>query len=234
MSAALSLRSGGGRASLSVKPLESTNAVLHVMSDSTACTPFSDPRPCARLVVSADDFGISPRINEGIVRAHREGIVTSTSLMAVGRAFEHAVQCCRDTPTLDIGVHLTLIAEQPLLTSRSSLTGNDGRFPESAGAFLRRWLTGSIRQADVQAEWSAQIERILAQGIRVTHLDSHQHVHCLPGLADLSQCLAKRYQHPFRTGAGGRSAEGAMVKPARHQAPVRWLRPWGAAGCWRA
>ena len=149
------------------------------------------------MVVNADDFGISPRINEGVVRAHREGIVTSTSLMAVGRAFEHAVQCCRDTPTLDIGVHLTLIAEQPLLTSRSSLTGNDGRFPESAGAFLRRWLTGSIRQADVQAEWSAQIERVLAQGIRVTHLDSHQHVHCLPGLADLSQCLAKRYHIPF-------------------------------------
>jgi chitin disaccharide deacetylase len=167
------------------------------MSESTACTPFSDPRPCARLVVSADDFGISPRINEGVVRAHREGIVTSASLMAVGRAFEHAVQCCRDTPTLDIGVHLTLTAEQPLLTSRSSLIGGGGRFPESAGPFLRRWLTCSLRQADVQAEWSAQIERILAQGIRLTHLDSHQHVHCLPGLANLSQRLAKRYGIPF-------------------------------------
>ena len=117
--------------------------------------------------------------------------------MAVGRAFEQAVQCCRAVPALDVGVHLTLVAERPLLPCRSSLTGDDGRFPASAGAFLRRWLTGSIRRADVQAEWSAQIERVLDHGIRVTHLDSHQHVHILPGLADLSLHLAARYNIPF-------------------------------------
>ena len=96
-----------------------------------------------------------------------------------------------------MGVHLTLVAERPLLPHGSSLTGDDGRFPASAGAFLRRWLTGSIRRADVQAEWSAQIERVLDHGIRVTHLDSHQHVHILPGLADLSLQLAARYNIPF-------------------------------------
>jgi predicted glycoside hydrolase/deacetylase ChbG (UPF0249 family) len=149
------------------------------------------------MVVNADDFGISARINEGIVVSHRAGIVTATSLMAVGSAFEQAVQCCRAAPALDVGVHLTLVAERPLLARRSSLAGDDGRFPESAAAFLRRWLTGSIRRADVQAEWSAQIERVLDHGIRVTHLDSHQHVHILPGLADLSLNLAARYNIPF-------------------------------------
>lgn len=150
-----------------------------------------------RLVVNADDFGISTRINEGIVRAHCEGIVTSTSLMAVGRAFAHAVECCNLVPTLDVGVHLTLVAEQPLLPERTSLVGDDGRFPEGAGALLRRWLRGRIRSADVRAEWSAQIERVLDHGIRVTHLDSHQHVHALPGLAEVCLELAARYQIPF-------------------------------------
>ncbi|MDO8941734.1 MAG: ChbG/HpnK family deacetylase, partial [Desulfobacterales bacterium] len=157
----------------------------------------SGQRPSIRLVVNADDFGLSTRINEGILLAHRAGIVTATSLMAVGRAFEQAVQCCRTVPALDVGVHLTLVAERPLLPHRSSLTGDDGRFPASAGAFLQHWLTGSIRRADVQAEWSAQIERVLDHGIRVTHLDSHQHVHILPGLADLSLRLAARYNIPF-------------------------------------
>jgi predicted glycoside hydrolase/deacetylase ChbG (UPF0249 family) len=157
----------------------------------------SGQRPSIRLVVNADDFGLSTRINEGILLAHRAGIVTATSLMAVGRAFEQAVQCCRTVPALDVGVHLTLVAERPLLPHRSSLTGDDGRFPASAGAFLQHWLTGRIRRADVQAEWSAQIERVLDHGIRVTHLDSHQHVHILPGLADLSLRLATRYNIPF-------------------------------------
>ena len=69
--------------------------------------------PSIRLIVNADDFGISERINEGIVLAHRLGIVTGTSLMAVGRAFEQAVKWCRAFPSLDVGVHLTLVAESP-------------------------------------------------------------------------------------------------------------------------
>ena len=157
----------------------------------------SGHRPLIRLVVNADDFGISDRINAGILQAHREGIVTATSLMAAGRAFEHAVQVSRTTPSLDVGVHLTLVAETPLLRRKSSLVGSEGRFPASAGAFTCRWLTGSVRRADVAAEWSAQIERVLENGIRVSHLDSHQHVHVLPGLFDLTWELAARYGIPF-------------------------------------
>ncbi len=167
------------------------------MSDTTARVPTSGQHASIRLIVNADDFGISARINEGIMAAHQTGMVTSTSLMAVGRAFEQAVELCRSIPTLDVGVHLTLVAEQPLLPGTSSVTGDDGRFAASAGDFLRRWLTGSIRIEEVQAEWSAQIERVLDHGIRVTHLDSHQHIHILPGLADLSLRLAAHYDIPF-------------------------------------
>jgi len=150
-----------------------------------------------RLIVNADDFGISERVNAGIVMAHRAGIVTATSLMAAGRAFEQAVQWCRMLPSLDVGVHLTLVAEKPLRPKGSSLTGSDGRFPISIGAFLQRCLAGRIRLSDVQAELSAQIERVLDQGIRPTHLDSHQHVHALPVISALTQRLAARYGIPF-------------------------------------
>jgi predicted glycoside hydrolase/deacetylase ChbG (UPF0249 family) len=144
-------------------------------------------------VVNADDFGVSERVNAGIVGAHREGIVTATSLMAVGRAFEHAVGLLQGAPSLDVGVHLTLVAERPLRQAHSTLAGPDGRLPPGAGAFAQRWLSGRIRRADVEAEWSAQIERVLESGIRPSHLDSHQHVHVLPGLLDLARELAGRH-----------------------------------------
>ena len=148
-------------------------------------------------MVNADDFGVSERVNSGIVHAYREGVVTATSLMAVGRAFEHAVRLARAVPDLDVGVHLALVAERPLRPEGRSLTGTDGRFPPGAGAFTLGWLTGRIRRADVEAEWSAQIERVLASGFRPSHLDSHQHVHVLPGLLELARGLASRYGIPF-------------------------------------
>ena len=154
-------------------------------------------RPPARLVVNADDFGVSERVNAGIVSAHREGIVTATSLMAAGRAFEHGVGLLQGAPSLDVGVHLTLVAERPLRQARSTLAGPDGRLPPGAGAFTRRWLSGRIRRADVEAEWSAQIDRVLEAGVRPSHLDSHQHVHVLPGLLDLARELAGRHGIPF-------------------------------------
>jgi predicted glycoside hydrolase/deacetylase ChbG (UPF0249 family) len=168
-------------------------------------------RQRTRLVVNADDFGISERINEGILQAHREGVVAATSLMAVGCAFEQAVRLCRAAPSLDVGVHLTLVAERPLRGNGFSLVENNGRFPADYAAFVRRWALGRIRRADVQAEWSAQIERVLDQGIQVTHLDSHQHVHALPGLADLALALAGRYRIRFVR---------APVEPLRMDRPL--------------
>jgi len=167
------------------------------MSDTPSPPASALPRLPVRLVVNADDFGVSERVNAGIASAHREGIVTATSLMAVGRAFEHAVGLLQGAPSLDVGVHLTLVAERPLRQARSTLAGPDGRLPPGAGAFTRRWLSGRIRRADVEAEWSAQIERVLDSGIRPSHLDSHQHVHVLPGLLDLARELAGRHGIPF-------------------------------------
>jgi len=197
----------------------------------------------ARLVVNADDFGLDPRVNEGIVEAHRRGIVTATSLMAVGDAFAHAVDLCAGLPHLDVGVHLTLVAERPLLPS-SSLAGPDGRFPPDAAALLCRYLAGSIRLDDVTAEWSAQIERVLAAGIRPSHLDSHQHVHILPGLAGIARNLAVKHgifrmrlplERPARLlpgGLAGLTRQGGLAAlwGAWLAARLTGVRPHGTLG----
>jgi chitin disaccharide deacetylase len=170
--------------------------IEHLADPSTGIS-TSRPDHDIRLIVNADDFGISEPINNGIVEAHRTGIVTATSLMAVGRAFDQAIAWCRAVPTLDVGVHLTLVAEKPLLHKRTSLSGDDGYFPANIGLLLKRLLEGRIRLADIKAEWAAQIQRILDRGIRITHLDSHQHVHALPGVARLTLDLAHHYRIPF-------------------------------------
>jgi predicted glycoside hydrolase/deacetylase ChbG (UPF0249 family) len=162
-------------------------------------------------VVNADDFGICARVNEGIVHAHRSGILTAASLMATGGAFEQAVRMSRELPGLDLGVHLCLVAGRPLQARGSSLVGPDGRLAAGAGEFARRYLGGRIRLGDVAAELCAQIERVLGHGVRVSHLDSHQHVHVLPGIAQLTQRLAARYRIPFvRRPLEGLPAAGAL------------------------
>ncbi len=159
--------------------------------------PYFDSKTCARLIVNADDFGISEAVNEGIAKAHCKGIVTATSLMAAGKAFDHAVALCRSFPFLDVGVHLTLVAEKPLLKQKSALSGKDGAFPANIHTLMTHLLSRRIQLPDIKAEWSAQIDRILGCGIRVTHLDSHQHLHALPGIAKLTIDLARQYHIPF-------------------------------------
>ena len=153
----------------------------------------------ARLIVNADDFGISEAVNHGIVDAHRRGIVTSTSLMANGRAFEHAVRLAKDCPTLDVGVHLTLTEEQPVAAgpATAALVDAGNRFPPHLFHFAARYARGRIPLAAVRAELDAQIRRVLQHGIVPSHLDGHQHVHVLPGVARVVAELANA--HGIRT-----------------------------------
>ncbi|HQZ69751.1 MAG TPA: ChbG/HpnK family deacetylase [Anaerolineae bacterium] len=164
--------------------------------------PRQDPKsnPSARLlVVHADDFGLSADIDAGILCAHREGIVTSASLVAGGATFAAAVAAARDTPTLDLGAHLTLVGERPVLDPRlvPSLVGPDGHFHRHANSFAARFLTGRIAMAELRAELASQLERLLATGLPISHLDSHQHLHVLPGLSRLTAELARDHGISF-------------------------------------
>ncbi|MEI2764772.1 MAG: ChbG/HpnK family deacetylase [Dermatophilaceae bacterium] len=148
------------------------------------------------LVVTADDLGLTVGVNRGIRRAHLDGIVTATSLLAVGGAFDDAVRMLRVTPTLDAGVHLALVGEDPpVLTATEvpTLVDRRGRFPLTYRQFLVRAATGRVDDADVRRELQAQLARVRAGGIPVTHLDTHQHVHLWPTVASAVLDLAAEH-----------------------------------------
>lgn len=135
------------------------------------------------LIVTADDLGLTAGVNRAVRRAHLEGIVTSTSLLAVGRAFDGAAAMLRATPTLELGAHLALVGEDPpLLTAREipSLVDRRGAFPLSYRTVVARGLAGRIDPDDVRRELSAQLDRVLEVGVPVTHVDTHQHTHLWP------------------------------------------------------
>jgi predicted glycoside hydrolase/deacetylase ChbG (UPF0249 family) len=148
-----------------------------------------------KLIVNADDFGISEAVNRGIVDAHDHGIVTSTSLMATGPAFEHAVELARSRPRLAVGVHLTLTEQRPLTSALGIVTAH-GTFPPHTAQLLRRALGKRMPLPDVRRELDAQIRRVRAAGIAIRHLDGHQHVHVLPGVARVVADLAAEHGIP--------------------------------------
>lgn len=138
------------------------------------------------LIVTADDVGLHPGMTEGAIRAHREGIVTACSVVASGRAFDDAVARLRDVPTLEVGVHLALVEERPLTAMR---------FPRKYTTFLPRYPF--LRTAVIERELRAQIEKVLATGLRVTHLNGHQHLHMLPRIFAVVRRLARDYSIPY-------------------------------------
>lgn len=148
-----------------------------------------------QLVVNADDFGMADSINGGILEAHRRGVVTSATLLANGAAFERAVAMTKTTPRLGVGVHLNLTQGRPISdpTSVGSLVNEKGEFFCQPPALLRGVISGRLRLAEVEREFSAQIEKVRATGIAITHLDGHKHVHMLPGIFPIVVRLAKSY-----------------------------------------
>jgi len=151
-------------------------------------------RPPALLIVNADDLGLSPGINRAIFRGHAEGIVTSTSLLATGPAFDEAISGLASHPRLGVGVHLCLHEEKPVLPPERipSLVGPDGRLLPLSHV-LKKALSGRIAAGEVEAELSAQVERAQAAGVAVDHFDSHCHLHAFPAIARVVRRVAQRH-----------------------------------------
>jgi predicted glycoside hydrolase/deacetylase ChbG (UPF0249 family) len=135
------------------------------------------------LIVNADDFGFTPDVNAGIVEAHRRGVLTATTLMANGDAFEEAARLAREIPTLDVGCHLTLIGGLSLVSGRA--------LPATVTELLKALAR---RDLDVYRELDAQIRRILAAGIAPSHLDTHKHTHLAPPVLNAVALLARKYR----------------------------------------
>jgi len=147
------------------------------------------------LIVNADDLGWTEGVNRGIVEAHRKGLVTSTSLLANGRAFESALAAAESNPQLGIGVHLNLSDGPPSAPADEvrGLLNEAGELEEGPESLLLRIASRSLALEEVEREWDAQIRKVRATGVEPTHLDGHKHVQMLPGLFEIALRLAKKH-----------------------------------------
>ena len=136
-----------------------------------------------RLIINADDFGLSAAVNRGILEAHAAGTVTSASLLANAPGFEDAVHRAEEAPGLGVGLHLNLTEGRPVAPPETipSLCDATGRLHGLAGLVVRV-LAGRVPGEEVAAECRAQIEQLRRAGIAITHLDGHHHAHVLPGV----------------------------------------------------
>jgi predicted glycoside hydrolase/deacetylase ChbG (UPF0249 family) len=139
-----------------------------------------------RLVINADDFGFTPDVNEGIVECWRRGVLTATTMMANGAAFEHALGLAREAPGLDIGVHFVLIG------GRSLATGKE--LPATVSQLLAAMAR---REIPIEAELRAQLTRILESGLRPSHLDTHKHTHLAPPVLGAVARLSREFGIPW-------------------------------------
>jgi len=148
-----------------------------------------------RLIVNADDFGLSRSVNEGVVLAHRRGILTSATLMANTPGFVEAARLAAENPRLGVGLHLNWVRGRPVSPPEAvpSLVDRRGFFFSSGGAFLKKLFSGRIRTEDLEREARAQVERALNAGVQLSHFDSEKNVHVFPRLMDVVVSLSRSY-----------------------------------------
>lgn len=150
-----------------------------------------------KMIVNADDFGLSEAVNYGILSAYKNGIVTSTTIMAGMPSFEHAVELLKQNPGLGCGVHMTLSLNEPVLKTHKTVVDSDGKF-------YRRITNELVKEKfdldEVYDEFCAQIDKVIDAGIKVDHLDSHHHVHVLESLQPVIEKIVKKYDLPIRGG----------------------------------
>ncbi len=145
-----------------------------------------------KLIVNADDFGRHELINRAVEVAFNKGCLKSTTLMAGGAAFEDAVRIAKKNPGLGVGIHFTLANGNPILSREEipTLVTAQGTFHADYVIFLKKYLSGKISLAEVRSELAAQLTKILRTGLTLTHFDSHQHLHHMPGIIQIALELA--------------------------------------------
>ena len=137
----------------------------------------------SRLIVNADDFGLTSGVNRAIVELHAAGVLTSTTLMARAGASQEAIRLAVATPTLGVGCHIVLVDGEPVLPPKEIPTLVDrktGCFPARLTTFLSRLFTGRIAAEEIESEAAAQIAVLRNSGLNPSHVDAHKHTHMFP------------------------------------------------------
>jgi hopanoid biosynthesis associated protein HpnK len=181
-----------------------------------------------RLIVNADDFGLTAGVNRAIAESNRAGVVTSTTLMANAQASEAAIDLAKAQPSLKTGCHIVLIDGVPLAANLPSLTNDSRRFHTSLKQFAMAAVRKQIAVEEIQREVEAQIRKIQSRGITLTHVDSHKHTHMfphvlLPLLRAAKACGVRAVRNPFEP---THSWPTGMVL----RTPGIWLRSVGVMG----
>ncbi len=182
-----------------------------------------------RLIINADDFGVTPGVNRAIVELNIAGALSSATLMATSGSFAEAARESIQHFSLGTGCHVTFVDGNPLLDAdsiKALASAPNGHFRETLGQFARDLLLGAIPEAEIEAEATAQIRRLQAAGVTVTHVDTHKHAHVFPGvyrplLRASQSCGVRAIRNPFEPDWSLRVTQGASVL---RRVQVRMLR----------
>lgn len=155
-----------------------------------------------RLIINADDFGLTPGVNRAIAESGACHAITSATIMAKGAAFSEAVALARGTPQLKTGCHVVMIDGQPVASGLSSLTNESGRFRSSFKDFSRAAVSNKLVAEEIYREAEAQIRKVQSAGVNLTHIDSHKHTHMFPQvlrplLLAAKACGIRAIRNPF-------------------------------------
>jgi hopanoid biosynthesis associated protein HpnK len=186
-----------------------------------------------RLILNADDFGLTAGVNRAIAELHRAGLLTSATLMARAAATEEAIELARGLPKLGVGCHVVLADGEPQLTAPEIPTlmePRTGRFHATLGAFLGRLLSGRIAAAEIEAEAAAQIAFLQGRGLRLTHIDTHKHTHMFPAVLRPVLRAARKagirvVRNPFESSWSRRATPGALWKRRAEVSLLRLMEP---------
>ncbi|MET4695526.1 chitin disaccharide deacetylase [Endozoicomonas lisbonensis] len=156
-----------------------------------------------KLIINADDFGLSPGVNHGIVDAFKLGVVRSTTMMVGMPGEAHGVELAKANPQLSVGIHLRLTAGKPLCDNLETLTDSSGLFLDQ----LSFYDSDNLCPKEIEQEFRAQIEHFLKLGLTPTHLDSHHHCYGHPIAQPVIIKLSREYDLPHRTVDASRVTE---------------------------
>lgn len=151
-----------------------------------------------KIIINADDFGYSTAVNLGIIESFKKGVLTSATLMANMPGCDEAIELAKENPSFGVGGHLVLTCGRPI-HERSTLVDKDGKFFGLSDYKLHRY---KMDDSEIFEEWCSQIDYLMNQGIKLTHLDSHHHVHTFTENLEITKRIAEKYQICFRNAYG--------------------------------
>ena len=188
----------------------------------------------SRLIINADDFGLTSGVNRAIAELHQAGVLTSATLMARAGATPEAIQIALATASLGVGCHVVLVDGEPVLPPReipSLVDRQTGCFPPKLTTFLGRLFTGRIRATEIEAEAAAQIALLQHAGLRLTHIDTHKHTHMFPPVLQPLLRAARKagigaVRNPFEPEWAVRATPRASITRTAEVIALRRLGPF--------